>query len=687
MAMGHFGGFPPGGAKKNLEDAVNNEVVLQPEGYEITQSKSEIEIREKHYAPVTIPAPAHRRLQGYAYDPSLSGRMDTALFNETVYKIRWEDASPLPDEGLMPGPVGEYLEVVDYDPASGCFYNPIDLNHPYILAQDGLEPSEGNPQFHQQMVYAVIMTTIANFENALGRYALWSTGADFGFVRRLRVYPHALREANAYYSPDKKALLFGYFPASSDRPDRLLPGGMVFTCLSHDIIAHETTHALLDGMYERFIEANHHDSLAFHEAFADIVALFQHFSFPEVLRHQIGRTRGDLSSQNLLGELAQQFGEAIGNYGALRSALGKTSKETGKWERAEPNPDDYRTVTEPHDRGAILVAAVFDAFIAIYNSRVADLLRIASSGTGILPEGELHPDLVHRLAQEASRAAQHVLNACIRALDYCPPVDITFGDYFRAIITADMDLVPDDDRGYRVAFVEAFRRRGIYPRDIRVLSADSLRWPRVDVAQDFFEPMLKELRLRIGEFGYFHDRREIHDKTETISRELNEWIATEGRSHLKEFSRICGVTFELGMEGLKESRTHKGVPKFQIHSLRPSRRVGPDGDTLNQLIISIVQTREVPLDPSAPPKDPDGKKREILKFRGGCTLILDLDTMRLVYAVRKDIADENRLNRYRDYQKSLMTDGSLQATYFKKLKDHDEPFALLHRSQNYGRPD
>src|SRR5262249_15528307 len=159
----------------------------------------------------------------------------------------------------------------------------------------------------QQMVYAVAMMTIHNFERALGRPALWasrhvegSTRSD-EFVRRLRIYPHALREANAYYSPEKRALLFGYFPASSDRPGRYLPAGIVFTCLSHDIIAHETTHALLDGMHRRFIEANHADALGFHEAFADIVALFQHFSFPDVLRHQIARTRGDLASQNLLG--------------------------------------------------------------------------------------------------------------------------------------------------------------------------------------------------------------------------------------------------------------------------------------------------------------------------------------------------------------------------------------------------
>src|SRR6185503_12419804 len=127
-------------------------------------------------------------------------------------------------------------------------YEPVDLDDPRLLAQNGLPPSEGTPQFHQQMVYAVASLTIRNFERALGRRVIWSPGPpppgasekdDSHFVPQLRIYPHALREANAYYSPTKKALLFGYFPASTDDPGEHLPGGMIFTCLSHDIIAHE----------------------------------------------------------------------------------------------------------------------------------------------------------------------------------------------------------------------------------------------------------------------------------------------------------------------------------------------------------------------------------------------------------------------------------------------------------------
>jgi hypothetical protein len=631
------------------------------------------------------PPPVFRRLRGYTFDPTLSLQLDTAVINETTYKVLWDDDDESEGKDIQPGPVGRYVEVVDYDPASDCFYAPVDLNDPHLLAQDGLPPSEGNPQFHQQMVYAVAMTTIRNFERALGRPALWAPNqpgggrADHEYVPRLRLYPHALREANAYYSPEKKALLFGYFPAPSDRPERYLPGGIVFTCLSHDIIAHETTHALLDGMHRRFIEANHPDALAFHEAFADIVALFQHFTFPEVLRSQIARTRGDLAAQNLLGELAQQFGEAVGNYGALRSAIGTTDPETGQWRPLRPDPGDYQRVTEPHERGAILVAAVFDAFLSIYKGRVADLLRIATSGTGVLPEGALHPDLVSRLASEAAKSAQHVLHACIRALDYCPPVDITFGDYLRAIITADVDLVPDDDMSYRIAFIDAFRRRGIYPRDVRTLSTESLRWPLIgERNQGFFKPLTDFLRTLADRFRYIERRREIYDNGERAGAALHTWFKTEGRHALKSFGKDAGITFKLDLEGLRPDPRDPDVPAFQVHSLRPAQRVGPDGNALNQLIISVIQSRDIPPDPQT--------GCDAIKFRGGCTLIIDLDTMRLRYAIKKDISDEGRLERYKDFHRGLAVAGSLRATYFRSVQDAEEPFALLHRSFDYGRP-
>jgi hypothetical protein len=105
------------------------------------------------------PVPTRRRLRVYAYDPSLGTRLETYGINEATVEVPWEK--------LEPGPVGEYIELIDVDPASGCCYAPVDLNHPYVLTQNGLAPSERNPQFHQQMAYAVAMRTIERFEQAL----------------------------------------------------------------------------------------------------------------------------------------------------------------------------------------------------------------------------------------------------------------------------------------------------------------------------------------------------------------------------------------------------------------------------------------------------------------------------------------------------------------------------------------
>ena len=60
----------------------------------------------------------------------------TADFNHEVYEIPWEEGVE-----FSPGPVGEYLEVIDVDPTSGQTYIPVDLDDPYILANVGLEPT------------------------------------------------------------------------------------------------------------------------------------------------------------------------------------------------------------------------------------------------------------------------------------------------------------------------------------------------------------------------------------------------------------------------------------------------------------------------------------------------------------------------------------------------------------------
>ena len=633
--------------------------------------------RSKRVIPEVLPVcdaqpairnPPYRRVRVYAVDPSFSARLDTAGINEVTLKIRWEE--------LEKGPTGEYLAVEDVD-AAEKLYPAVDLDDPRLLAQDGWAPSEGNPQFHQQMVYAVAMKTIEHFERALGRPVLWrprpnpkNANDDSGFVQQLAVRPHALRQANAFYSPEDVALLFGYFEAAADDPGDHMPGSRVYSCLSHDIIAHETTHAILDGMHRRFNEPTNEDVLALHEGFADIVALMQHFTIPEVLEQEISRTRGDIESESMLGSLAVQFGYATGGRGALRDAIGHM--ENGVWKRFVPDPSDLQKRLTPHSRGAVLVAAVFDAFIAIYKSRTADLIRIYTGGTGVLPSGAIHPDLARRLADEAAKSAGHVLNMCIRALDYLPPVDVTFFEYLRALITADFDIVSDDHHNYRVAFVEAFRRRGIYPLNLdaptsdtpRTLSVDTLRWQGLDQSKfprrvraglkEQYGGVIEGLKRYADACFYLEDRRELFDATREQRRKLHDQLVVA-------FKAVPEFAAELGLDPGQ---------KFEVHELRRAMRVSPDGRYIPQLVVALTQSQVV---------RKKGTPNHI--FRGGATLLVDLSRREVKYRIVKNIGSEDRQDRTAAFIRQAAAD-PLRALFF--APDRREPFAALHSLADEG---
>lgn len=641
-----------------------------------------------------IPKPQYRRLRGYAFDPSLSTNFATAGMNERTYRVRWEEGAPagassVEGKGLWPGPVGEYIEVVDVDPASGCFYEPVDLNERHILAEDGLPASPGNPMFHQQMVYAVVMTTIENFEQALGRSVMWRdleraevealaardgvptkpkakldvAWEKYAFVRRVRVYPHAMREANAYYSPGKRALLFGYFPggATADHPR-----GMVYTCLSHDIVAHETAHAILDGVHPRWMEVTQPDGFALHEAFADLVALLQHFTFEDVLRHEITRGRGSLEGGSLLAQVAQEFGKATGGHGALRDALG--TKENGEWRRSKPDPKRYDQVKEPHARGEILVAAVFDGFAAVYESRVADLKRIASGGTGVLAAGALHPDLVARMAKEAAKSAHIVLRMIVRALDYCPPVDVDFGNFLRALVTADKNVVGDDGRVYRLAMIDAFRARGIYPRTVRTLSEDALVWERAEMAGlDEFNTALTDFCQEVVK-GRTKDRREQWLAMSRAQRMLHGDVDLKakkgvGLAELFQRERLSALGKRLQeLTGLDFSIMDNGKVKFWVGAMRHIQRPGYDGTVRSAAAFALLQSTKV-----------GGRK-----VYGGCTVIVDLDAnvRRVIYVIRKGLYQQEgkRIKRAEEWLKAQEE----KSAGLYGFDNGDEPFAMIH---------
>ena len=545
--------------------------------------------------------PKLRRLRIFAIDPAaseLEGKTTTA---------------DVPYEPLRPGPVGRLIEVDSRDMHRGHTYVAADLDDHAALLGNGYAPSESDPRFHAQMVYAIASLVHVSFRRALGRQIGWPFPAAGEDVPRLRILPFADDHANAWYDPTTGTLNFGYFQAGDDPGGRTLPSGVVFTALSHDIVAHEMSHAMLDALRSNFAVPTSNDMTGFHEGFADLIALFQHFQYTDALQSAMADCRGKIRASEYLCSIGQQFGRAAGGEAALRSAVN--------------GPKHYDPRLEAHQMGQLLLSAVFEAFVTVFDRKVAPLIRLASQGTGRLPKGRL-PDLLTReLARKAADLASQFLSILIRAVDYLPPVDVRLGEYLRAIITADSELVPNDPWRYREAMIDAFRKRGIYPSDVASLNEDSLLWNKPD---RHLEPV-KALSFR--EIWFSGDPGLPVSKGEQIAQacELGEYV-TQSSEYLKAFGLVRQCDPELNGDSVS-------LPT--VESIRTLRRPGPDGRIVFDTVAEILQVRTVKPRNGVPGYE----------MHGGATVILD-STGSPRYVIRKSVVGGGCVGRRSEFLRS-----------------------------------
>jgi hypothetical protein len=569
-------------------------------------------------------APLYRPLRIYSSDPAAS------VLEGAIALVK------VPYEPLKAGPTGSLFEVreahedagdEDYGPERTGFEGdhdvrcgPLNLDDPLVLLVSGRTPSSSDFSFHRQMVYAVSWLVYAAFRVALGRDLSWNfdppAGARGRTGTRLRLRPHGFGGRNALYDRSLGEVSFGYYEADPKVAGREIPSGLVFTCLSHDIIAHELTHGLVDGLRAQFATPSNPDVPAFHEAFADLVAVFQHFSYDDVVKAAIGNTRGRLNRARLLTDLATQFGHTTGSDQPLRSAVLVDEPD-------EKPPTTYGHSDEPHARGQVLVTAVFEAFNTVFMRKVARDVRLATAGTGVLPrDAELPVDLKEVLAERASKLASQFLTMCIRAIDYCPPVDVEFGEFLRAVITADYDLVPDDPWAYREAWLDAFRRRDIHPSNVNILGQDAAVWrpPERTIPN---ERRLSYARLQFeGEPGHPAGLPELQRQARALGS-----LVTQP-DHLETF----------GLAALDDARALGKLALPCIESVRSSRRIGPDGQVVFDLVAEVTQRLTVPADGDAPSFD----------FYGGSTVIVGPDGD-IRYVIAKHVLSEARLKRQREF--------------------------------------
>lgn len=586
---------------------------------------------------MAMPQQALRRKQELtiiAQDPSVTidGKILTAQVS-------------IPAEELAPGPRGYRVQIVDYDSSTGVLYPPLE----YRILENGSynDPFENesndvllnDPKFHAQNVYAIIMRTLSRFESALGRRVGW------GFQgHQLQVAPHAFADANAFYSKKDRALMFGYFPKAGsvtdwedegqdhEKPPEIKRYDMVFTCLSHDVIVHETTHALLDGLRGRYTDPSSPEQAGFHEGFADIVALLSIFSLPAVVELIIDKKfiedrppeapplppglidveslKIEALRESLLTGLAEQVGqesaEADEMTGVRKGALRRSVKLT---------PEEYvnhkNAYTESHRRGEVLVAAVMNAFLSVWVKRLGTLGsktvvdRPAPEGGTVNLAGESQPNGYlnrGRVVEEGAGVADYLLTMIIRALDYSPPTDLEFSDFLSAMLTADREIRPDDSKyQFRDTLRESFAAYLITP-------TSKVSGPELGV----WEP--PECTLR-------YDRIRL----DSLMRDLDEM-----------FRFIWENRRELGVE--EEAYT-------RVISVRPSVRTNPDdGFVLRETVAEYyqqlqLQAFEVKHLGIKTPKDMPSSQR--LTLYGGAALIFD-EFGQLKFNVRNRLLNPSR---------------------------------------------
>jgi len=344
----------------------------------------------------------------------------------------------------------------------------------------------------------------------------------------------------------------------------------------------------------------------------------------------------------------------------------------------------------------------------------------------VLKEGEIHPDLANRLASEAARSAQQVLQMCIRAIDYCPPVGITFGDYLRAIVTADYDMNPDDTDNYRLAFVENFRRWGISPRNMLSMSVESLLWPSgKDVLQDHgaaipavpntapadqaalralfsntdvippeTNPDAPKRSKRTPEpklvWDLESDRKTTWEAIDNPSFAMWHWlIKGGGRQLLHSFGLIADPV--TNKNSIYRSKSRPELYAVNVQSVRSALRRSPRGGSLQDLVVEVTQRRRGYLD-STEQKQKDScpiMDRSVhgdFMFRAGCTLLMNPKTMEIRRVIRTsgDITDDKALDEMRTY----LTEKMQRMNSFdgvERVLRAKEPFALLHREEEKPR--
>jgi hypothetical protein len=342
---------------------------------------------------------------------------------------------------FLDGPVTRRVAVLDLDSETGQLHPGVRFAPPKPRRKRGTylvpKPFElHSAAFIQMSVFATVLRTMYMFEgeDTLGREVRWAFDGP-----QLLVVPRAGRWANAFYERESHSLQLFFFDT---------PVGRVYTSLSRDIVAHETGHAVLDAVAPALYHAVTPQSLALHEAVADMTALFLSLESGNLVDAVLRDTNGSIQQSTAFNSIAEEFGRALDEEGEKHYLRNLNNDKT-----LDPNDDSVDRLgrpnrverDEPHDLSEVLSGALYRVLMRLHDSatrRFVDdgMERLAASGKALGITG------------------RRLRRMYLRALDYLPPGEVSFADYGRAILAADQASHPGDGQERRWIREEFVRR-------------------------------------------------------------------------------------------------------------------------------------------------------------------------------------------------------------------------------------
>ncbi len=288
------------------------------------------------------------------------------------------------------------------------------FKQPKVDEQGNMLYSPEDPRFDGPNAYFIANQTLEMAEKYAGRSIPWGFSNELS-RDQLIIHPHLLKdEANAFYSSETGSVNLSHYVNREGATER--------TASQADVVAHETGHAILDGMRPTWLHSMSVASGGFHESFGDMMSILRALNEDSVLAELKQETGGQLLIPNIVSSVGEQIGNTIygaKSKGSLRQAINDTKYSDAAFLPFMDRTGEYAGLgTECHAYSKLFTAAFYDMFNGIYE------------------EANSSPDVSFKEAVVQARDTAGKL--LFKAIDLSPVGDVSYKEMALAFMKADI---------------------------------------------------------------------------------------------------------------------------------------------------------------------------------------------------------------------------------------------------------